>query len=148
MISRFRAGLFCASAFLTVSAQASAQIGLASGAQNVTLMVRVPEQASLEQLGSRIESSQDGSVQLRLAGSSGYRLVVRGVGPEASRLSVRSEDGSFQRLVGGAPITLARYPSGQGDVEYDVQYRTEKLGDSPGATQLPVRYDLIVDPIP
>ena len=124
------------------------QIGLSSGVQSVTLLVRVPERASFEQLSSSPESvARQGLVRVRLGGNSGYRLVVRGWGPGASRLSVRAEDGNFHRLVGEAPLTVARHPGGHGELEYDVQYRTEELGNAPGATILPLRYELVVDPV-
>jgi len=135
-------------AFLTLSSKAWAQIGLSSGVQSVTLLVRVPEHASFEQLRSSAESvAGQGLVRVRLGGSSAYRLVVRGSSPEASRLLVRAEDGNFHRLVGEAPVTVVRHPGGHGDLEYEVQYRAEDLGDSPGTAVLPVRYELVVDPV-
>jgi hypothetical protein len=143
-----RGGLLYAMVLLTVSTEAWGQIGLSSGVQSVTLFVRVPEHASFEQLSSSTESvaGQDW-VRVRLGGNSGYRLVVQGSNPEASHLSVRGEDGKFYSLGGEAPVTVVRHPSGHGELEYDVQYRTESLGDSQGPAVLPVRYELVVDPV-
>jgi hypothetical protein len=135
-------------AFLTVSTEAWGQVGLSSGVQSVTLLVRVPERASFEQLSSVAGNvARQGLVRVRLGGNSGYRLVVRGSSPEASRLSVRAEDGNFYRLGTEAPVTVARHPGGHGELEYDLQYRTEDLGHAPGAMVLPVRYELVVDPV-
>ena len=147
----FRSGSVTVMAVLAISAKAAAQVGLSSQIQSIGLVVRVPEQASFQQLAPSEETVsgtiRESSVRVRLSASNGYRLVVRGVGPEAARVSVRSVDGVYQPLLDDAPVTVGHYAKADGELEQEVEYRSESGGASAAGTPLPVRYEVLVDPI-
>jgi hypothetical protein len=46
-----------------------------------------------------------------------------------------------------APVTVARHPGGDGELEQDVEYRLDGHAATAG-TALPVRYELVVDAVP
>ncbi len=78
---------------------------------------------------------------VRVAGNTGYRLFIRARG-DATGLSVRDASGTFRTLDGGDSIEVAR-GSGQGHPR-EVVYRLSDVAD---ATEPPVVYELVYDPV-
>ena len=78
---------------------------------------------------------------VRVAGNTGYRLFIRARG-DAAGLSVRDASGTFRALDGGDAVEVAR-GSGRGHAR-EVVYR---LRDGVDATEPPVVYELVYDPV-
>lgn len=78
---------------------------------------------------------------VRVAGNTGYRLFIRARG-DATGLSVRDASGTFRTLDGGESVEVAQ-GSGQGHAR-EVVYR---LRDGVDATEAPVVYELVYDPV-
>jgi hypothetical protein len=135
---------------LAAAQGASAQVGLSSGIQQITLLARVPVRASLQEVipleDKASGSIRETSVRVRLAASAGCRLMVRGVQPTAARIWVRAADGRFHELVAGTPVTVARNATGNGDWVQEIHYRTEREDARGTQAPLRVRYEVVVDP--
>jgi hypothetical protein len=128
---------------------ANAQVGLSSKTQSVVLLARVPARASLPEvisLGEKASGSiRETSVRVRLAANTGYRLLVRGAATSGARVWVRANDGRFQELVEGTPVTVAQSPTGNEEWEQEVHYRVESDARQAQAS-LPVRYEIALNP--
>ena len=135
----------------------AAQVGLASGSARITLIARVAPRASVNGVSQAQETARqgtlrEGTVKVRLAANTGYRLVVVGTAPvssndqSASRLWVRAENGRFEELRSGGSVTVAHELRSAGEWEREVSYRTESSEISGSAQALPVRYELRVEP--
>ena len=135
---------------LAAAQSGSAQVGLASGTQQVALVARVPARAALQEvisLRDKVSGSiRETSVRVRLAANTGYSLIVRHAQTSGSRLWVRTDDGRFHELVAGTPITVARNAPGNEECEQEVQYRLESEDARVTQAPLPVRYEVVVDP--
>jgi hypothetical protein len=83
------------------------------------------------------------AVRIQLAASSGYRLVARGSAGAVSRVWIQVGDGGYRELVPGAALTLSREP--RGSSEREVRYLTD-ASTAEDSTELPVRFELVVDP--
>ena len=144
-----RTTVLLAVALFAAAQSASAQVGLSSGTQRISLVARVPAHASLrEMVPFRVEASgsvQEASVRVRLAANTGSRLVVRAAQLSGARLWVRAADGQFHELVSDAPITVARH-AGHEEWEQEVHYRVESEDAHQPPPSLPVRYEVVIDP--
>jgi hypothetical protein len=136
-------------------ARAEAQVGLTSQGTRIALVARVPAAASLQGVGTfRVlgerNSLREGAVTIRLASTSGYRLLVHGTGHPSSgrseRIWVRAVDGEFQELREGSPVTVAFHGTATGELEQDLVYRFESAEPVSERITLPVRYELAVTP--
>ena len=80
---------------------------------------------------------------VRVAGNTGFRLFVRArEGVAEIGLSVRDASGTFRPLVGGGTVEVAR-GTGGGEVR-EIVFR---IADETAATDLPVVYELVYDPV-
>lgn len=134
-----------------------AQVGLASGAAHIELIVRVPPRATISGVGSVRETARRGNwreetVKVRLAANTGYRLVVVGTAPVSSqaesspRLWVRAENGRFEEVRSGAAVTVIRGRHAVAEWEPEVSFRREAPESVEGPQALPVRYEVRIDP--
>ena len=142
---------------LVPAERAEAQVGLASRESRVSLVARVPSGASMvaslpRVLGERGAVSE-ASVTVRLAGNSGYRLLVHRTAPQRAagtgnrgRIWVQGLDGTFHELQENSPVTVALDQSHTGELERDIVYRFETSGPADGMVSLPVRYEIAVNP--
>lgn len=128
-----------------------AQVGLSSGAAQVALVARSAPQASMHAVSRARETDRQGQMQnaavsVRFSANSSYRLVVRGISAQpTSRVWVRAVDGSYQEVVAGSSVTVARGENSASQFDREVSYRIES-GAVDGSVDLPVRYELVVDP--
>jgi hypothetical protein len=134
-----------------------AQVGLASGSARITLIARVAPRASIggvspAQETARQGTMKEGTVTVRLAANTGYRLVVVGTAPvssndqSASRLWVRAENGRFEELKSGTAVTVVRGHHADAASEPEVSFRSETSASGEGSQALPVRYEVRIDP--
>jgi hypothetical protein len=87
---------------------------------------------------------REASVQVRFATNTGYRLVVSGGGTaNGSRVWVRAANGEYRELTPGVSVTVASGRRAAGEWEREVSYRIESAAD---VVELPVRYEIVVDP--
>jgi hypothetical protein len=134
---------------LGVSTPLYAQVRLASGVAQVALVAHSEPRGSILGIGPAQETSRASgvrqvSVSVRLSVNTGYRLLVQGNDRESSRVSVLAADGTFQPLMPGSSVVVAR--GSHGRWERTVQYRIETPEGVESAEALPVRYDLAIDP--
>ena len=134
-----------------------AQVGLASGAADIALIVRVAPRASISGVSSteepvRRDNLREETVKVRLAANTSYRLMVVGTAPPSSkaepapRLWVRSEKGSFEELRSGAAVTVLRGRHAVAGWEPEVSFRREGSKSVDRPQVLPVRYEVRIDP--
>ena len=127
------------------------QVGVSSGMIQVSLIVRAAPRISLPAVSQPREAGREGNlraatVRIRFSTSGAYRLVVRSTeSRSAQRLWVLTPDGAFQELGAGSAVTVARGTGPAGEREREISYRIEP---AQGETrlQLPVRYDILVEP--
>ena len=133
---------------LASASSLEAQLGLSSGAAQVALMVRVAPRTSMPAVSpARRIQGQDQmtevAVNVRYSVNSAYRLVVRATDAHpTSRMWVRAADGEYQEVIAGSSVTVTRGAHSAGLLEREVRYRIE----SRASLELPVRYELAVDP--
>ncbi len=130
-----------------------AQVGLSSAASPVVLTARVALRASFEARGPGSETaSSDGSanemsLKVRVSANAGYRLVVVGTAPAtAARLWVRDTGGEFRSLTQGSEVIVIRDPGTAGEELAEVRYRAGALEPVGKRAELPVRYEVRVEP--
>lgn len=83
------------------------------------------------------------AVNVRYSVNGWYRLLVRATDAHpSSRVSVRAADGEYQEVIAGSSVTVARGARSAGLLEHEVRYRIE----SRASLQLPVRYEIVMDP--
>ena len=134
-----------------------AQVGLASGSARITLIARVAPRGSISGVSPAQETARqgtmkEGTVTVRLAANTGYRLVVVGTAPvssndqPASRVWVRAENGRFEELRSGTAVTVVRGHHADAASEPEVSFRSETSASGEGSQALPVRYEVRIDP--
>lgn len=130
-----------------------AQVGLSSAASPVVLTARVALRASFEARGPGSETaSSDGSanemsLKVRVSANAAYRLVVVGTAPAtAARLWVRDTGGELRRLTTGSAVTVVRNPGTADEELAEVRYRVGALEPVERRAELPVRYEVRVEP--
>jgi hypothetical protein len=127
-----------------------AQVGVPSNISQVALVARVPPTASITSVGPDRETSSTASlreVSVTVKGSTNapYRLMVvrTGVPGGAARVWVRAPRGELQELAPGSSVTVAQAARSAGQWEHQVDYRLESEA---GLGELPVRYEIVVNP--
>jgi hypothetical protein len=134
---------------LVSSLSLHAQVGLSSGSAQVLLVARAAPHAALPSVSTpRKLEHRNGlthaSVNVHMSGNRGYRLVVRSDASSASRVWVRGLDAQYRELVPGIAVTVAEEEAGR--AEHEVSYKLQT--DAPRSSiTLPVRYEILVDPI-
>lgn len=133
--------------FLALSATAEAQVGIRSGAAQVTLLARSAPQGSLPAVQplretGRIGKIAEAAVTLRWRANTDHRLMIRGAAPQR-RIWVQDVNGVYQELGGGA-VTVDQ--GGAGVREREVRYRIEIEENEKVTGALPVRYEIAVAP--
>ena len=129
----------------------AAQVGLSSGAAQVSLMVRAAPHASMPAVryvgvSSRHSGIREAAVKVRFSSNGSYRLVVRGVaGRSQGRVWVRSARGDYQEVLAGSSVMVARGAHSAGPAEREVSYRIESNAAAQPLS-LPVRYELVIVP--
>ena len=128
-------------------ADLQAQVGISSAMTRVSLVMRAPAHAIMPGLSEHREIGRRGDlreavIRVHLLANSGYRLVARGNAGATSRVWVHLADDHYEELVPGSSVTL---PSGShGSSEREVRYLTD---GSSSLADLPVRFDLVIDPV-
>jgi hypothetical protein len=124
-----------------------AQVGISSGVAQVALVVRAASHADMPRvsaprvIGRRGELSE-AAVRLNLLMNSGYRLVAHSNAGSASRVWIHVADDDYQELVPGRAVTLPG--ARRGSSEREVRYLTD---GSTSSADLPVRFELVIDPV-
>ncbi|HEX6434379.1 MAG TPA: hypothetical protein VFZ87_09040 [Gemmatimonadales bacterium] len=142
---------------LAPTERAEAQVGLASRESRIVLIAQVPSGASLQAVSSPRVLGMPGSVReatvtVRLASSSGYRLLVHGTtrgyarAGQSERIWVRGLDGRFHELQENSPVTVAQDQRPAGELDRHIVYRFETAGPADQPVSLPVRYEIAVSP--
>ena len=142
---------------LLAPAALHAQVGWASGGAQIALIARASPRASISGVSPTQETGRrgalsEGTVKVRLAANTGYRLVVVGTDPvsskdrSASRLWVRAENGRFEELKSGTAVTVVRGQHADAASEPEVNFRSETSRSGEGSQALPVRYEVRIDP--
>jgi len=150
---------------MAAPAALQAQVGLASGSARITLIARAAPRASVNgvspfaplragpaQETARQGTLREGTVKVRLAANTGYRLVVVGTAPvssndqSASRLWVRAENGRFEELKSGTAVTVVRGHHADAASEPEVSFRSETSASGSHTDALPVRYEIRIEP--
>jgi hypothetical protein len=149
---------FILAALLALPMRAEAQVGLASRPSQVALIARVPAGASLQADSPRLlgneGSVRTAKVSVRLISTSGYRLLVHGTAHQgdtrsdrSGRIWVQGVDGLFHELQENSPVTVARDRNRAGEFQQEVVFHLENSGPAAEMTSLPVRYEIVVNPI-
>ncbi len=130
-----------------VGAGLQAQVGLSSGVTQVSLVVRVPSQATMPAVSAQREIGRRGelreaAVRIHLQANSGYRLRARGNSGSTSRVWIHVANDDYQELIPGRTVTLP--PDRHDSSEREVRYLTD---GSTSAAGLPVHFDLVIDPV-
>ena len=137
-------------ALMSVST-ASAQIGLASGASQATLVVRSAPRASALEVGSIHRTGRNGdlthaTMDLQLSAISPYRLVIRGVpGATGGQVWVQAVDGTYHQVVAGSSVTVAHGAHAPAHSRRQVKFQFDR-GVPSALSKLPVRYELVMVP--
>jgi len=127
-----------------------AQVGLSSRTAQVALVARVPVRASMPGVSSVLQTPRkdrvsEGSVMVRFTANTTYRLLVRGTELHSgSRVWVRSARGDYTEVKAGQSVTVLHGGDNGGPSESEVSYRIESAKD--GVQDLPLRYEVVVDP--
>lgn len=147
---------FAALAFagVALSPPLQAQAGLGSNPTQIALVARVSPRASIQRVGpvtvtARRGDMREASLWVRLFTNTGYRLVVVGTSGSngASSLTwVRGMDGEFHPVIPGSSLTVAKDDHASGQREHEVTFRSEASIEG-GRELLPVRYEIVVNPI-
>ena len=129
-----------------VGVDLQAQVGIASRVTQVALVVRAASHANLPHvshrtIGRRADLSE-AAVRIHVPASSGYRVVARSTAGTMSQVWVRVADDQYQELTPGAAVTLPG--GGRGGSEREVRYLTD---GSASPAEVPVRFDLVIDPV-
>ena len=136
---------------LTSASSLEAQVGFSSSIAQVALVARSAPRASMQAVSRVRETDHQGQMQnaavsVRLSANSSYRLVVRGISAQpTSRVWVRTVDGDYQEVVAGSSVTVARGAHSAGQLDREVSYRIESDAVD-GPLELPVRYEIVMDP--
>ena len=129
-----------------------AQVGLASREARVLLLATVPAGASMHPMGALREHSRQGLIRVAsrtvsVAANQPFRLNVIRTGPSRSRIWVQDAAGRFQQIEAGPGVTI--YRAGRSDPASgrEIHYRIEEAEATSGTLrELPVRYEIVVDP--
>jgi hypothetical protein len=137
---------------LAVPTQLRAQVGLSSAVAQIQLVARVAPRGSVEAVSSIREIARTGniresSVTIRFSANTGYRLVVRGTNVSGSRIWVRTANGEFEELKTGGSVTVGRDGHCAGQWEREVYYKIEANEPTADVIDIPVRYEIEIDPI-
>jgi hypothetical protein len=129
------------------STDLQAQVGISSRVAQVSLVVRAPSHADMPRVSAprtigRRGDLTEAAVRLNLLVNSGYRLIARGTAGSTSRVWIQVEDDDYQELVPGRAVTLPR--ERRGNSEREVRYLTN---GSTSSADMPVRFELVIDPI-
>ena len=124
-----------------------AQVGISSRVAQVSLVVRAHSHADMPRVSAprtigRRGDLTEAAVRLNLLANSGYRLIVRGTSGSTSRVWIQVEDDDYQEVVPGRGVTLSR--ERRGSSEREVRYLTD---GGTSSADLPVRFELVIDPI-
>ena len=128
-------------------ADLQAQVGISSAMTQVSLVVRAHAHATMPGVSAhrvigRRGDLREAAVRIHLRANSGYRLVARGHARSKSRVWIHVSDDHYQELVPGRSVTL---PGGShGSSEREVRYLTD---GSTSVAELPVRFELVIDPV-
>ncbi len=140
--------LLVATALMTSlgGADLRAQVGISSSMTQVALVVRAPAHAVMPSVSAHREIGRRGdlreaAVRIHLLANSGYRLVARANAGATSRVWIHLDD-HFQELGPGRSVTLPGL--GHGSSEREVRYLTDGRGS---LLELPVRFELVIDPV-
>jgi hypothetical protein len=138
-------------AVLCLPMSLSAQIGLASGVARITLVARAAPGGRISDLNRiretrRSRGIREGSALLRFSTNSAYRLIVRRLAGDESRVWVRSGMGEYQEVRADAPITVLVQKIPAVDKEWELQFRQEAAERSEESAAPPLRYDLVIAP--
>ena len=141
--------LLVATALMTSlgGADLQAQVGISSAMTQVSLVVRAPVHATMPGVSAhrvvgRRGDLREAAVRIHLRANSGYRLLARSNGGSASRVWIHVSDDDYQELVPGRSVAL---PGGShGSSEREVRYLTD---GSTSVAELPVRFELVIDPV-
>ena len=124
-----------------------AQVGISSRLARVSLVVRAPSHADMPRVSAprvigRRGDLREAAVRLNLRANSGYRLVARNSAGSTSRVWIRVADHDYQELIPGRALTLPG--ERHGSSEREVRYLTD---GSTWSAELPVRFELVIDPV-
>ena len=126
------------------------QVGLSSGVAQVALVARAAPGASIQAVSQPREIGRQGDIRqavatIRFSANSGYRLVVRSSEARpVSRVWVRSTDGTYQEVSAETGVSVDSGTHSTGEVR-GIYYRVEsRTIETP--LELPVRYDIVMDP--
>jgi hypothetical protein len=128
-------------------AELQAQVGVSSALAEVSLAVRAPLRAGVPRVSAprvigRRGDLSEAAVSLDLPVNSRYRLVAsRNVGSN-SRVWLHVGDEDYEELIPGRAITLP--PERRASSEREVRYVIE---GSTSSAELPLRFDLVIDPV-
>ena len=101
---------------------------------------------------ARHGSLSEGTVKVRLAANTGYRLVVVGTASlssndqSASRVWVRSANGRFEELESGTAVMVGWGHHADAASEPEVSFRSETSASGSHTDILPVRYEIRIEP--
>ena len=128
-------------------ADLQAQVGISGAMTQVSLVVRAPSHANMPAASAYREMGRRGdlreaAVRIHLLANSGYRLVARGNAGATSRVWIHLADDHYQELVPGSSVTLPG--GGHGSSIREVRYLTD---GSSSLAELPVRFELLIDPV-
>jgi hypothetical protein len=130
-----------------VGAGLGAQVGLSSRVAQVSLVVRAPTRATMPGVSAHREIGRRGdlreaAVRIHLLANSGYRLVARGNAGSTSRVWIQVADEDYQELTPGKSVALPG--TRRGSSEQEVRYLTD---GSTSAAELPLHFELVIDPV-
>jgi hypothetical protein len=130
-----------------VGAELQAQVGLSSGVTRVSLLVRAPSYATMPAVSAQREIGRHGNlketaVRIGLLSNSGYRLVARSDAGSTSRIWIHVAEDDYRELAPGKSVTLPGERRGRS--EHEVRYLTD---GSTSSSELPLRFELVIDPI-
>ena len=146
-----RAGGMLVLLLLTMPYTAEGQVGLGSLTARVALLASVPARVVLLDVGSPIKQGRSGnlletSVKVQIEANTRCRLLVRGTGEAAARISVQDTDGEFRSLGLGAAVVVAQEENPAGEWSSEIRYRIEDDNVAEHDAPLPVRYEIAVVP--
>ena len=128
-------------------ADLQAQVGISSAMTRVSLVVRAPAHAIMPEVSGHREIGRRGDlreavVRIHLLANTGYHLVARGNTGATSRVWIHLAGDHYQELAPGRSVTL---PDGShGSSVREVRYLTD---GSSSLAELPVHFDLLIDPV-
>lgn len=90
---------------------------------------------------------REAAVNVSVSANQPFRLNVRQAGPFISRIWVQNARGEFQEIAPGPGVTVFQGGPSDATPVRELRFRVDRPAATSPLTELPLRYEIVVDPM-